>query len=107
MVLGKLVGIILTITTTTRRVPDQVYSGSIPKGEPATLGRAYAASLHGVSPAGIGLAANRPSLPSPELPASGVGIPNKVRESRGRKPMACVFSVKWVPWSEDMSWGRT
>lgn len=107
MVLGKLVGIILTITTTTRRVPGQVYSGSIPKGEPATLGRAYAASLHGVSPAGIGLAANRPSLPSPELPASGVGIPNKVRESRGRKPMACFFSVKWVPWSEDMSWGRT
>ena len=107
MVLGKLVGIILTITTTTRRVPGQVYSGSIPKGEPATLGRAYAASLHGVSPAGIGLAANRPSLPSPELPASGVGIPNKVRESRGRKPMACVFSVKWVPWSEDMSRGRT
>lgn len=107
MVLGKLVGIILTITTTTPWVPSQVYSGSIPKGEPATLGRAYAASLHGASPAGVGLAANRPSLPSPELPASGVGIPNKVRESHACKPTDWVFSVKWVPWSEDMSWGRT
>lgn len=94
MVLGKLVGIILTITTTTPWVPGQVYSGSIPKGETAMLGRAYAASLHGVSPTGVGLAANRPSLPSTELPASGVGIPNKVRESPGRKPMACVFSAK-------------
>lgn len=38
MVLGKSVGIILTVTTSTPWVPGQMYSGSVPKGRNSNTG---------------------------------------------------------------------